>query len=558
MMIQTQSLLVTVSSPSQETWTDTEESEVAVAVDLDIDLDPRYAEKETQTVAGIFLSEEDYELLVRKAEHHSSFKEDLVKLRQLFSRGSYNPEMDTDEFEKLCKKVGAENLFLLIYDAMCCEKMSEDRKKLNRIRSMVVIYMMMYGQSQRANWFQVALSRTLQQFGITEQGLASLRNLGIAAHPRTFKAASLSTASSHLSNLQIFFNRAIQSNQFLVMLIDDYHNIHTKHCPESKTQTQAIHMSTLLVKTFPNVKAIRKSDNLPPLLSKEPVDSSLVRQILTERMPYMSSTFAQNMPDWMVAKYFDPEKQRHRLAVYDYQHTEVNQMRKMDNCKLIDCIELPLKPRDDLLSALEHMLSNGLANYLEHFIVPFVGDWPTQFYMRQLAYSPENSPSAIHEAVDPLIGPLHISLNSRECVLMKSHTIFAELYSFLFGSKAKSKKPKPWRVSLLLEVLYGGWTLVRDSVLPVFSQCKDLQYLTLLNLLDNYIPLVLSIYSIVFKSNDLEMYSKSFLHCSVLFMVFRRCHYDKALVVALSVIKYGKCKTQVDRFDRFTGYRFAG
>ena len=87
---------VTVSSPSQETWTDTEESEVAVAVDLDIDVDPRYAEKETQTVAGVFLSEEDYELLVRKAEHYSSFKEDLLKLRQSFSSGSYNPEMDTD------------------------------------------------------------------------------------------------------------------------------------------------------------------------------------------------------------------------------------------------------------------------------------------------------------------------------------------------------------------------------------------------------------------------------------------------------------------------------
>lgn len=243
----------------------------------------------------------------------------------------------------------------------------------------------------------------------------------------------------------------------------------------------------------------------------------------------------------MVAKYFDPEEQRHRLAVHDYQQTEVSQMRKMDNCKLVDCIELPLKSRKDLLSALEHMLSNGLANYLEHFIVPFVGDWPTQFYMRQLAYSPENSPSAIHEAIAPLIGQLHISLNSRECVLMKFHTIFAELYSFLFGSKAKlAKKPKPWRVSLLLEVLYGGWTLVRDSILPVFSQCKDLQYLTLLNLLDNYIPLVLSIYSIVFKSNDLEMYSKSLLHCWVMFMVFKRRHYDKALLVAISIIQYWK------------------
>ena len=49
---------------------------------------------------------------------------------------------------------------------------------------MVVIYMMMYGKSQKANYFQVALSRTLQQFGIAEQGLASLRNLGTPAQFR--------------------------------------------------------------------------------------------------------------------------------------------------------------------------------------------------------------------------------------------------------------------------------------------------------------------------------------------------------------------------------------
>ena len=94
-------------------WTDAEESEeIAAAVDLDVDLEARYAEKETQTVAGTFLLEEDYDLLVRKAEQFSSFKEDLVKLRQLFSSGPYNPEMDIDEFEKLCKKLEQRILFL--------------------------------------------------------------------------------------------------------------------------------------------------------------------------------------------------------------------------------------------------------------------------------------------------------------------------------------------------------------------------------------------------------------------------------------------------------------
>ena len=47
--------------------------------------------------------------------------------------------------------------------------MSEKRKRLSGIRTMVII--MMYSQSQKSNAFQVALSRTLQQFGITKQRL---------------------------------------------------------------------------------------------------------------------------------------------------------------------------------------------------------------------------------------------------------------------------------------------------------------------------------------------------------------------------------------------------
>ena len=35
-------------------------------------------------------------------------------------------------------------------------------------------------------------------------------------------------------------------------------------------------------------------------------------------------------------------------------------MRCMDNCKLVDSIEMPLKCADDILAAFEHMLSSGL------------------------------------------------------------------------------------------------------------------------------------------------------------------------------------------------------
>ena len=61
---------------------------------------------------------------------------------------------------------------------------------------------------------------------------------------------------------------------------------------------------------------------------------------------------------------------------------------------------------------------------------------------------------------------------------------------------------------------------------------------TKFNLVDNYVPLVLSVYSIVFKCNGYDLYCKSLLRCWVMFMVFHRRHYDKALFIVISAFTY--------------------
>ena len=490
------------------------------------------AEKECQTTNGIYLSNDEYESLLKKASFCSNFQNDLLKITSFVSNMT-QPEMDPNAFEKLCIDAGAENLYHCIKDAICRERMSHERKHLSGIRTIVIIYLMMYSQSQKCNLFQVALSRILQQFGISNEGIESLRNLGIAAHPQTIRASTKSSSFSHSDHVLTFIESAIENNHFMLFLIDDYHNIHTKHRPEEKTQTQAIHMATLLLKVFPEVKAV--SNHGVNLLPQYPVEIPSVKRFIACSMSKLSKTYAENMPDWVVSKYFDPEAERHRLLVHDYQQTEIQQMRSMKNTKLVDSIELPLKSLDDALTAVNKVLSSGLNKYLSQFIAPFIGDWPMQFFIRQLVYSNAPTVPATLKNVIPLIGPLHTSLNARECVLLLFHEVFADLYAFLFRKKAKlAKKPKPWRVSLLLEVIYGGWTQVRDMILSVFYKCKDIEFLTLVNLLDNYIPLVLSIYSIVFKCNKYELFCQSMLHCWVMFVVFRHRHYNNALLVTLS------------------------
>ncbi len=107
--------------------------------------------------------------------------------------------------------------------------------------------------------------------------------------------------------------------------------------------------------------------------------------MLAENMSRLSKSYAQDMPDWVTAKYFDPAAERQRLLVHDYQQTELKQMRSMDDTKLVDCLEIPPKSFHDLLSSVKYMLENGLALYLDRFFVPFVGDWPTQFICDSLS-----------------------------------------------------------------------------------------------------------------------------------------------------------------------------
>ena len=175
----------------------------------------------------MIIGQADYEKLVRDASSTFNLQGEITKIRskctELYGDDG-SPEMDPSKFEKICKDAEAQNVFPYIYNAICVERMSDNRLTLNKIRTMVIIYIMVFGQSQKCNWFQIALSRTLSQYGISEFGLSALRNLGIAAHPRTVKTATASTASSHLQQVHHFFTEAANKEHFIVILIDDYHN----------------------------------------------------------------------------------------------------------------------------------------------------------------------------------------------------------------------------------------------------------------------------------------------------------------------------------------------
>jgi hypothetical protein len=143
----------------------------------------------------------------------------------------------------------------------------------------------------------------------------------------------------------------------------------------------------------------------------------------------------------------------------------------------------------------------------------------------------------------PLIGPLHIDLNADEDLVLNYHPFIKSLYKSLFPNRILAAKPKPWRIQFILKILYGGWTLIRRGVKAVFHKCKDLQYGTLINFLDNYCPTVLCSYNILFKTNDFSNYYDSIIRMLVMMHCFRRHHYRKSLLIWLFLVKYWEGNT---------------
>ena len=174
---------------------------------------------------------------------------------------------------------------------------------------------MMYGQSQAANWFQIATIRALKGLGLSSRGLETLRSVGLAAHPVTVAAMCKTISPQHLVSVKKVFEDALENEYMAIAFIDDHHNIHTNHCPSSESQTKVAPMATLLVKSFKNVKEIIFVG--PDDEDALPANSALLQDLLRKSLSRISKSYVNVMPDWLQATFFDPKSQRSRLLDHE-------------------------------------------------------------------------------------------------------------------------------------------------------------------------------------------------------------------------------------------------
>jgi len=85
---------------------------------------------------------------------------------------------------------------------------------------------------------------------------------------------------------------------------------------------------------------------------------------------------------------------------------------------------------------------------LEKQVASIVADWPGQLFIRKaLTYLHISRQSAILKEIEsfiPILGLLHLLLNSREHIIIIYHSFFEQIFHFVFGERKKlAKKSKP-------------------------------------------------------------------------------------------------------------------
>ena len=151
------------------------------------------------------------------------------------------------------------------------------------------------------------------------------------------------------------------------------------------------------------------------------------------------------------------ENRVEQLNIHDYDGRiqSCHELKSMSNNKLVNFILHSLHSTKDyiecidfIFKAFERIEDIGEENYLNNFIILIIADWPGQVNIRRaITLRIKNGfTSEIPEKVlnlIPMIGPLHISLNSRETLFQTYHFFFEMLYHDLFGNKKiLSQKPK--------------------------------------------------------------------------------------------------------------------
>src|SRR5205807_7395962 len=211
-------------------------------------------------------------------------------------------------------------------------------------------------------------------------------------------------------------------DDFMMVNIDDYHNIHTKRRGDTTTTSDVHHFQTILLKAVPGLPAV-PFDNLHTdknIHNPKGIDAELiVENFQVLFFPHLWLTY--NERKLVFAKEL-PEARNHEECVemllvhsYDNRIRQRKEDRNMNNTKLVNLVEGSLHSTEDYIKALENILNvPEMGAYLEKFTLPAPMDYPGQLNGRRAVSASfnltnTNQLSPLLQHIVPMIGPLHVS-----------------------------------------------------------------------------------------------------------------------------------------------------
>ena len=203
----------------------------------------------------------------------------------------------------------------------------------------------------------------------------------------------------------------------------------------------------------------------------------------------------------------------------------VQDSHKMDSVWLLNLYHAKLYSLAQYKSILTKISQEypQLLNYSSSNTMFLFGDHPTFMSARKLLAQNNIPLPAISR-----LGTFHIWLNLVEHAGKVFWHIFNSIHHSLFGSHLAAK-PKFHHLVYLSTLVLLSWIPIRDRILQKFKLSKDPSYQSILFFLDEVVPLLVLIYSVIFRANALQEWEEALGRITFLFITWHRIRYVSLL-----------------------------
>ncbi|PKC55127.1 hypothetical protein RhiirA1_476129 [Rhizophagus irregularis] len=409
-----------------------------------------------------------------------------------------------------------------LYEGTNPANKSEKTNNSNKKKLVSLCYFLASINNKYINGIKVDIGSYLQTSGASAASIDTLANIRLSVLRKTVDRQKKVISDEHEQSVDNYCLQNIE--KMFVLNIDDYHNIHRRTTPSLLETHNIFHFVTILLNSNPNISKIPYYSNNILLHNPKGIDFKLIIEKFENHfMNQIGKSYYEQNELWkqfLIEDSYENRIENLNVHNYDGRIQKHQELRSLNNSKLVDFILHPLHSIKDYIECSNVLFKvferSENTDYLDHYVIPIIADWPGQVNIRRAITLRINKglASGISEQIlslIPMIGPLHISLNSRETLFQTYYFFFEMLYHDLFGDK---------------------------KVLSQKLKQTDAEYRMMIDLLDNSIPLTLDIYAVLFRSGYFEGYLKGVVRIWVLFQRLRRRNYNKAPLVFLSDVFY--------------------